>query len=384
MQPFELPEFYLPWPARLNPHLEEARLHSKVWAAEMGMLDASQGVHGAEIWDERTFDSMDYAMLTSYTHPDTPSAELDLLTDWYVWVFFFDDHFLEKYKRSRDLDGAKEHLARISAFLPVYPTSTPAEPTNPVERGLADLWARTVPTMSADWRRRFATSTQHLLEESLWELCNINQSRIPNPIGYVEMRREVGRAPWSADLVEHAVAVEIPLEIAATRPMRVLKDTFSDSVHLRNDIFSYQREIEVEGELNNGVLVVEKFFGCDPQQAANIVNDLLTSRLHQFENTALTELPPLFEEYSLGQRARENVCRYAKGLQDWQSGGHEWHMRSSRYMNTGFRSSPRTAFPLTGPIGLGTAAARIELFRGLLDQGRILNSAKARASHVQF
>jgi hypothetical protein len=38
MQPFELPEFYMPWPARLNPNLEAARVHSKAWAYEMGIL----------------------------------------------------------------------------------------------------------------------------------------------------------------------------------------------------------------------------------------------------------------------------------------------------------------------------------------------------------
>ena len=58
------------------------------------------------------------------------------------------------------------------------------------------------------------------------------------------MRRKVGGAPWSADLVEHAVFVEVPAAIAAARPMRVLKDTFADGVHLRNDLFSYQRETE--------------------------------------------------------------------------------------------------------------------------------------------
>jgi germacradienol/geosmin synthase len=81
--------------------------------------------------------------------------------------------------------------------------------------------------------------------------------------------------------------------------MRVLKDTFSDAVHLRNDLFSYQRETEEEGELSNGVLVLETFLGCPTQEAANSVNDLLTSRLQQFEHTTLTELAPLFAEEGL-------------------------------------------------------------------------------------
>jgi germacradienol/geosmin synthase len=358
MQPFELPDFYMPWPARLNPNLEAARVHTKAWAVEMGMLDS--GPPGSEIWDERKFDAMDYALLCSYTHPDAPGSELDLVTDWYVWVFFFDDHFLETYKRGRDLAGAKEYLDRLPAFMPVDPTSTLPEATKPVERGLADLWSRTVFTKSLDWRLRFSESLQNLIKESLWELSNISQDRVPNPIEYIETRRKVGGAPWSADLVEHAVFVEIPPEIAPTRPMRVLKDSFADGVHLRNDIFSYHRETEQEGEINNCVLVIERFLHCDPQRAAHLVNDLLTSRLYQFENTFFTELPPLFEEYGLDSAARENVVRYAKGLQDWQSGGHEWHMRSSRYMNKGSNDTEEQVL-LGGPTGLGTAAARLGL-----------------------
>jgi germacradienol/geosmin synthase len=359
MQPFELPDFYMPYPARLNPDLETARRHSKAWAREVGILGSDPGGREPRIWDERTFDSADYALLTAYTHPDAPGPELDLLTEWYVWVFFFDDHFLEVYKRSGDLTGARAYLDRLSAFMPLDSLSEIPEPTNAVERGLADLWPRTVPTMSVAWRSRFSESTRNLLQESLWELSNISQARVPNPIEYIEMRRKVGGAPWSADLVEHAVAAEVPAQIAATRPMRVLEDTFADAVHLRNDIFSYQREREREGEINNAVLVAERFLGRDTQRAANVVNDLLTSRLQQFESTALTELPPLFEEHGLGPGERMSVVLYVKGLQDWQAGGHEWHMRSSRYMNRAGRGTPGPPGVLEGPAGLGTSAARV-------------------------
>ena len=346
MQPFELPDFYMPYPARLNPNLETARAHSKAWAYAMEMVDAPQD--GVAIWDEHDLDSHDYALLCSYTHPEASAAELDLVTEWYVWVFYFDDHFLERYKRTRDVAGARVHLDRLEAFMPVDGPGAGA-PGNPVERGLHDLWARTVSTMSAAWRRRFADSTRSLLQESLWELGNISEGRLPNPIEYIEMRRRVGGAPWSANLVEHAVGAEVPAAIAAARPMAVLRDTFSDAVHLRNDLFSYQREVEREGEVNNGVLVLERFLGCGPQEAADAVNDLLTSRLQQFENTAAVELPLLFEERRLDLRARRDTAAYVKGLQDWQAGGHEWHLRSSRYMNRGVAAGPRLS---SGTLGL--------------------------------
>ncbi|MFI1383915.1 germacradienol/geosmin synthase [Embleya sp. NPDC020886] len=360
-QPFELPHFYVPYPARLNPHLEGAREHSKTWARRMRMIE------GSEIWDEHDFDSHDYALLCAYTHPDCTGAQLDLVTDWYVWVFFFDDHFLDIFKRTRDLAGAKGYLERLRAFMPVDSTAEIPEPTNQVEEGLADLWARTVPSMSREWRERFAESTQALLEESMWELANINEGRIANPVEYIEMRRKVGGAPWSANLVEYVANAEVPAVIAASRPMRVLKDTFADGVHLRNDLFSYQREVENEGENANAILVFEKFLGCTTQEAADAVNELLTSRLHQFEHTTFTELPPLFLEHGLDPQSCLDVMAYVKGLQDWQSGGHEWHMRSSRYMNGAGAEAgsadgphvPTVTGVLAGPQGLGNSAARI-------------------------
>ncbi|MEU6881522.1 terpene synthase family protein [Streptomyces sp. NPDC046712] len=352
-QPFVLPDFYVPYPARLNPHVEAARTHTREWARAMGMLE------GSGIWEEHDLESHDYALLCSYTHPDCDAEVLSLVTDWYTWVFFFDDHFLEVFKRTQDRPGSKAYLDRLPLFMPRDPSAAMPEPTNPVEAGLADLWTRTVPAMSPAWRERFSESTEALLYESLWELDNINEGRIANPVEYIEMRRKVGGAPWSAGLVEYAAGAEVPEQVAHSRPLRVLRDAFSDAVHLRNDLFSYQREVEDEGENSNGVLVLEKFLGCTTQEAAEAVNDLLTSRLQQFENTALTEVPGLCLEKGLRPEECAAVALYAKGLQDWQSGGHEWHMRSSRYMNQGLDTGPSR---LDGV--LGTSALDIRTLFG--------------------
>lgn len=358
MQPFELPDFYVPDAARLNPYLPGAREHSKAWAREMGMLDPDPR-DGAVIWTERELDAHDYGLLCAYTHPDACASQLDLITDWYVWVFYFDDHFLQCFKRTRDMEGAKAHLARLAAFMPIDAGAPAATATHPVERALADLWARTAPLMSVEWRLRFFESTKHLLDESLWELANIQRDRVANPIEYIDYRRRVGGAPWSANLVELAVG-EVPAAVARTRPLLVLRDTFSDAVHLRNDIFSYRREVQEEGENSNAILVLERLLGVDTQAAADITNDLLTSRLRQFEHTALFELPALFDEHHLDARARMAVLDYVKGLQDWQSGGHEWHLKSSRYMNQGGCRRTAPALP-TGVTQPSPASSQLRL-----------------------
>ncbi|GHC58497.1 terpene synthase family protein [Streptomyces flavofungini] len=369
-RPFELPSFYMVHPARLNPHTEEARSHTREWARTMGMLE------GSGVWDTADLEAHDYALLCAYTHPDCDSAALSLVTDWYVWVFFFDDHFLELFKRTQDRVGGKAYLDRLPAFMPMDLATPMPEPTNPVEAGLADLWRRTVPSMSLEWRARFAESTRNLLNESLWELSNINAHRVANPVEYIEMRRKVGGAPWSAGLVEYATGAEVPAAVARSRPLRVLRDTFADAVHLRNDLFSYQREVEEEGELSNGVLVLETFLGCSTQEAADAVNDLLTARMQQFEDTTFTELGPLCAEMALPPGQCADVLAYVKGLQDWQSGGHEWHMRSSRYMNEGATDRPS---PLAGPTGMGTSASGIKALMAATGAQRV-----RRFTHVPY
>jgi germacradienol/geosmin synthase len=77
----------------------------------MGILGPPRDGTDREIWSERRFDGMDFAFLCAYTHPEAPSLELDLITDWYVWVFYFDDHFLEVYKHPRDIAGGQAYLA---------------------------------------------------------------------------------------------------------------------------------------------------------------------------------------------------------------------------------------------------------------------------------
>ncbi len=136
-QPFVMPDFYVPHPARLNPHVEAARTHTRAWARER---DAG----GSGVWEEHDLDSHDYALLCAYTHPDCGEEALNLVTDWYTWVFFFDDHFLEVFKRTQDRAGSKAYLDRLPMFMPADPADMP-EPSNPVEAGLADLWLRTVP-----------------------------------------------------------------------------------------------------------------------------------------------------------------------------------------------------------------------------------------------
>ena len=162
------------------------------------------------------------------------------------------------------------------------PLDAPAErpaPVNAMERGLADLWTRTAGPMTPEARRRSARPSTTMTASWLWELDNQIQNRIPDPVDYIEMRRATFGSDLTMSLCRIGHGRQVPPEVYRTGPLRSLENAAADYACLINDVFSYQKEIEYEGEVHNGILVVQNFFDCDYPTALHIVHDLMTSRM---------------------------------------------------------------------------------------------------------
>jgi germacradienol/geosmin synthase len=199
-----------------------------------------------------------------------------------------------------------------------------------------------------------------MTESWLWELANQIQNRIPDPIDYIEMRRKTFGSDLTMSLSRLSQGGEIPMEIYYSRPMRSLENAAADFACFTNDIFSYQKEIEFEGEIHNCVLVVQNFLNCDIPQAIEIVNNLMTARAQQFQHIVDTELPILFDDFNLEETAREKLLKYIEKLQQWMCGVLKWHTTVDRYKEFELQNSASPIVRLLrGPTGLGTSAARL-------------------------
>jgi germacradienol/geosmin synthase len=360
--PTTLPEFYMPYSARVNANLERSRQHCIDWAHQMGLLESLPG--GIGIWDEENLALFDFAVCAARIHPDASGPELDLSSAWLTWGTYGDDYFPAVFGPTRNMAGAKAFNARLPAFMPLDCGATPP-PANAAETGLADLWIRTASPMTINQRRQFRQGIENMTTSWLWELANHIQHRIPDPVDYVEMRRKTFGSDLTMSLARITRAGEMPPEVFRTRAMRGLENSAQDYSCFTNDIFSYQKEIEFEGEVHNCVLVVQKFLDIDRRQAVSVVNDLMTSRLLQFQHIIATELPVLITDFALDADAREALDGYVVGLQDWMSGILDWHMLCGRYHEAALRRRYRT--PLRrfgGPTGLGTSAVLLDLLSG--------------------
>lgn len=151
----------------------------------------------------------------------------------------------------------------------------------------------------------------------------------------------------------------MPEEIHRSGPLRSLENAASDYAALLNDLFSYQKEIEYEGEVHNGVLVVQNFFGVDYPTAVAIVHDLMNSRLRQFLHVAEQELPVLYDDFGLDAEARGILTGYVEELEHWIAGILIWHRDCRRYREEDLRRGSGAPWHLSGPTGLGVSAARV-------------------------
>jgi germacradienol/geosmin synthase len=256
-------------------------------------------------------------------------------------------------------------------FMPLDCDATPP-PANAVETGLADLWMRTATPMAMEQRRQFRHGVEEMTTSWLWELANHIQHRIPDPVDYVEMRRKTFGSDLTMNLARITRAARIPADTFRTRTLRALENAAQDYASFTNDIFSYQKEIEFEGELHNCVLVVQKFLDIDRDRAVSVVNDLMTSRMLQFEHIIATELPFAADDLGLDSDARDALGEYVVGLQDWMAGILEWHMLTGRYSEPALRRRYRRPQQRLGrPTGLGTSATVIGLLSRMKAHSRI-------------
>jgi germacradienol/geosmin synthase len=346
VEPYVLPSFDVPFPLALSPHLDRARDEVAHWAVE-------QGFTGEGVWDEHKLRGFDFPLCSAGIDPDATAQELFLSGCWLTWGTYADDVYPLWYGRTRDLAGVKAQTARLKECMPLDLVQT-VVPANANERALADLWQRTAAPMTPSFRATFRETVDAMLDAWVWEVVNMHHNRIPDPVDYVEMRRSTFGSEMTTSLSRLSHSATVPPELWGTRVVQTMERSAMDYCTMLNDVFSYTKETQFEGEVHNIVRVIENFLGVPQARAFDITYALMNARLDQFVRSVETDLPRMFDDLSLTAGARAGLTRYADELKDWIAGIIHWHEQTSRYDEIG-------AFPVfhRGPSGLGTSASRL-------------------------
>jgi germacradienol/geosmin synthase len=353
----------MPFELSLSPHWKDALEKSIAWARDMGILDDVP-----RVWTEDKMRDIDLALCSAGIAPNATAAELEINALWLTWGTYGDDYYPVAFGRTPDLSVAKAVTDRLKQMMPLE--GAPPSPVTPLERGLADVWQRTTAPMPHDNRQQLRHALDLMLDSWMWELKNQQENRVPDPVDYVEMRRRTFGSDLTMSLARLGHGRLVPDEIYRTRTIRNIENSASDYATILNDLFSYRKEIQFEGEVHNMVLVVRNFLDVDLERAWGVATDLANARLRQFQHSVEVELPALFEEFRLEPEAREVLNAYVDELRDWMSGILNWHREVVRYHDAdlakhfGHREVAFTPRALRGPTGLGTASTRILVNNG--------------------
>ncbi|MFE1173041.1 terpene cyclase [Streptomyces sp. NPDC058773] len=313
-----MPDIFCPFPHRINPHVEEARAHLVDWTRHTGLIEREAA--------GKRFAKADFGWFAAMVYPTADAARLNLMADWFAWLFLVDDQ-LDDGSVGRSLDWARDIVDGMRAVLesPDHGAAAAADPNVPVAvSALADLWLRTAPDATADWRRRFVRHLDDCLTvAATWEAGNRVEGTVPDEKTYIEMRRHTGAIYVCMDLIDIVERIDVPESVHGGAAFTEALDAACNVVCWTNDVYSLEKERAL-GEVHNLVHIVEHHRGLDTHRALEVVCAATSTETRLFlakERDLLAAFP--------GHHAV--LLPSLAGMRTWMRGNLDWSRSTKRY-----------------------------------------------------
>lgn len=310
--PLRLPPLGCPFPSAVNPHVDEVNRDTLAWLAASGMI--------ADDDQLERFRLARYGWLGARTYPYASRELCQLVTDWCVWLFAFDDAYCESDRRAAEIARALPQL---------YTVVDDNEGDEPVEnvfaRALLDIKTRIRRHGTADQLDRWRAMTKDYLFAQVWEAANREDDVVPTIEDYIFMRRRTGAMLTVFALIDLAAQTPLTMDEWRHPVVREMTEHANDVVVWDNDLISYAKERSEANIRNNLVSVLVEHTGCTVQEAMDRIGVMRDEAV-----AAMAALTPDTE--ALGSPA---VDAYVTGLKYWISGSVDYSLTSSRYFGVG-------------------------------------------------
>ncbi|HET7477930.1 MAG TPA: hypothetical protein VFJ72_00300 [Rubrobacteraceae bacterium] len=269
--------------------------------------------------DYRRFHATRIGRLAARFHPDASLRVLQLVSNWYGWMFLRDDQ-----RDESELGERPEQLAASNArFLEILEGSKPVSEEVPLAHSLWDLRRRVLTEAPArEWMEQLIASIGEHFDSTVWEATNRSRGVIPDMDNYIRMRPVTGGLNVDTQFIEIAEHTHLSPEVRNHPILQTLTRTSNNAVCWANDIFSLHKEIE--RDVHNLVLVLQRAEGLTLQQAIDRAAEMHNAEVRTFIDSAA-------QLRSLGEQPDENLERFVGVLQTRMRGFVDWANESGRY-----------------------------------------------------
>jgi 5-epi-alpha-selinene synthase len=307
-----LPRLYYPFSPVINSHADAIHESTLNW------LDRFEIFPGEVSYN--AFYSSQIGRLAARFHPYAPQDALQLVSDWYAWMFLKDDQ-----RDESELGKHPELLAAANKkYLDILRGTKQIAGDQPLTYALKDLRQRLVaqaPTRI--WMRRFTRSVAEHFTSTVWEATNRSRGLNPDFNTYVRMRPITGGLYVDTEFIGIAERTHVPPEVREHSDVKALMRTSNNVICWANDLFSLEKEAE-RGDVHNLVLILQNEQECSLQKAVSEAVEMHNAQVQEFE-----KLEPHIPTF--GRAINANLSRFVTVLKTRMRGNFDWSQESGRY-----------------------------------------------------
>lgn len=304
----------------MHPEAEALARRALAWAGERGLLPDDGATTAAKV--------RSYSLLAARCYPQAPFERLAAISDYYSWLFFFDDAC-----ENLSLAGAADDEVR-TFLLDAYGalSGRAGDSSSRFAASLDDIWRRIGPLCPPTWHDRFERHVTNYIDGCVWEAQNRRLQRAPSRAVFQSMRMFTSTMYEFWDLIEYAGDFCLPDEVVGHPVLAELQRAANAVASFANDLFSFHKEMQ-NGDMHNLVVVVQREEGLSLEAAF-----ARAAALHDAQAQHYRELERLVP--SFGEAIDHNVARYLEGMRIWMRANHDWSLATPRY---GARPAAETA-----------------------------------------
>ncbi|MCX4881386.1 hypothetical protein [Streptomyces sp. NBC_00847] len=298
-----LPSLYCPIPAAIHPKAALLDERSAAWLARFpGIVDEAQCARLARA---------DIGRLAARIAPCALDDQLQLWSDYLLWIFIYDDFVDEGVFRDRpaELAAATARLQRAAE----EPNSS-LHVQDPYIASLRDIRVRldnyATPAQVGRWLGKLRSS----LLTAVWKAGNIARGLTPSLDEALTLRLHDGFIMTFPPLLDVFDGFEVPTIDMADRRVRALTEMAAILAVWPSELVSYAKESHRAPDGHNIVDVIGHEYGCSMSNAithAITIRDRILCQFLRIRESMLSTSAPEVRRYLI------DLGHYIRGSLDW-------------------------------------------------------------------